>query len=159
MAEAFKASPGIHKGLVNTLRATPVRVVNPDAITLVERELAEGETLEAVKVAVMISAADKKRFAPLKRNLSNEYILGEDKYPGTTKVTKRLIINYEGPNTLQYYHQPPRYDSNGVAFIQQGRGEKGGRGGRSGRGVCGGQGRRANATGRGAGAKETAIAL
>jgi len=64
MAEAFGASPGIHKGLVNSLLTTPGRVVIPNTIMDAESELAEAETSEAVNAAVMISVADHKIFFP-----------------------------------------------------------------------------------------------
>ena len=80
-SEAFGASPGVHKALVDALLEAPGQVADPDNITEAERALAERETSETVKAALMISLADKRRFGSLKSNLGNEYLLGEDKVP------------------------------------------------------------------------------
>ena len=63
MAEAFGASPGIHRGLFREwLLAKPVRIADVNNITDVERSEAETQTLDAVKAALLISGANKHRY-------------------------------------------------------------------------------------------------
>ena len=57
--EAFGGSPGIHRGLVEGLLNEPGRVANPGNITAAERRVVEEEANESVKVALLISGADK----------------------------------------------------------------------------------------------------
>jgi hypothetical protein len=45
----------------------------------------ENKTNKAVKVALLISGAVKRRFGKLKDNLVNNYLLGTDRYPNILK--------------------------------------------------------------------------
>ena len=76
--EAFEGSPGIHGGLVEGLLNEPGRVTNPGNITAAERRVAEEEANKSVKVALLISGADKRRYGKLKDKLANNYLLGTD---------------------------------------------------------------------------------
>ena len=59
-AEAFGASPGTHRGLVEGwLLAEPGRITEVNNITDIERTEAETQTSDAVKAALLISGADK----------------------------------------------------------------------------------------------------
>ena len=100
---------------------------------------AETETLDAVKAALLISGAHKRRYGGLKNELGNNYLLGTYQYPDTTEKTRVLLGNNKPPRQQQR-HQP--IDDGGVAFIQRGRGGSGGRG----RGDIGGH---SGGTGRG----------
>ena len=125
-AEAFGSSTRIHMGLVEGwLLAEPGRVADIHDITDAERAEAETETSDAFKAALLISGADKRRYGGLNNDLGNNYLLGTDQYPDTTKKAKVLLGNYKPPRQQQCQH--PRYDG-GVAFIQRGRGDPGGRG-------------------------------
>ena len=78
-AEAFGASPGIHRGLVEGwLLAKPGRVANIHNITNAEQAEAKTETPDAVKAALLISGADKRRYGGLKNDLGNNDLMGTD---------------------------------------------------------------------------------
>ena len=62
--------PGIHKGLVEGwLFAEPGCIANVNNITDIERTEAETQTSDAVKAALIISGADKRRYGGLKNDL------------------------------------------------------------------------------------------
>ena len=139
-AEAFGASLGIHRGLVKVwLLAKSGCIVNINNITDAERAEAETETSDAIKAALLISGADKRRYGGLKNDLGNNYLLGTDQYPDTTEKARLLLGNYKHPRQQQ--RNQPREDG-GVAFIQRGRGDSGGLG-------CNNRGGRSGGTGRG----------
>ena len=120
-AKAIGASPGIHRGLVEGwLFAKPGHIADVNNITDIERTEAETQTSDAVKAALLISGAEKRRYGGLKNDLGNNYIMGTDKYPDTTEKARGLLGNYKHPR-LQQFHQPR--DDGGVAFIQRGRGD------------------------------------
>ena len=86
-AEAFGASPGIHRGLVEWwLLDEPGHISDINSITNAERAEAETETetSDAVKAALLISGADKSRYGGLKNDLGKNYLLVTDQYPDTT---------------------------------------------------------------------------
>ena len=84
-AEAFGASPGIHRGSVEGwFLSKPGRVSDIYNITDAEQAEAETETSDAVKAALLISGANKRRYGGLKNDLGNNYLLGTDQYPDTT---------------------------------------------------------------------------
>ena len=134
-AKAFGASPGIHRGLVEGwLLAESGRIADINNITDAERSEAETQTLDAVKDALLISGADKRRYGGLKSDLGNNYLLVTDHYPDTTEKARVLLGNYKPPRQQQR-HQPS--DDGEFDFIQRGQGYSGGhrrddRGGRSG---------------------------
>ena len=135
MAEAFGVSPMIHMGLVEGwFLDEPGRITNINNITDAEQAEAETEKSDAVKAALLISRADKRRYGGLKNGHGNNYLLGTDKYPDTIKKARVLLGNYKPPRQEQC--QQPR-DDGGVTFIQRGQEDPGGcgrgdRGGRSG---------------------------
>ncbi len=87
---------------------------------------AEEDKSEAVKVALLISGADKTRFGRLKEELANNYLLGTDQYPDTYEKAMHILGNYQTIKT----NRPFRGDSteSGLAFIQQGGRGRGRRG-------------------------------
>jgi hypothetical protein len=128
--EAFSGSPGIHKGLVDGLLKEPGRVANPANITANKRKATEGEAIESVKAALLISGAEKHRYGKLKDKLANNYLLGTDQYPDTFDKALRILGNYQTtrPN-MPFRGNGPEA---GLAFIQRGGRRGRGRGGRSG---------------------------
>jgi len=106
--------------------------------TTKERSDAEETSSEAVKAALLISGADRRKYGKLKDELANNYFLGTDQYPDTFEKALRILGNYQTTtNSLPYRPSP---NNTGVAFLQ--------RGGRGGRGTGrGGQGRGDNKSG------------
>ena len=101
-AEAFGASPGIHRGFVEGwLLAKPGRIANVNNITDIERTEAETQTSDAVKAALLISGAEKRRYGGLKNDLGNNYLMGTDQYPDTTEKARVLLVNYKPPRQQQ----------------------------------------------------------
>ncbi len=76
--EAFGGTPGLHRGMMEALARDPKKVSNPNNLTADEIVKLENEANEAVKAALLISGADKRRFGKLKDNLANNYLLGTD---------------------------------------------------------------------------------
>ena len=84
-SEALGASPGIHRGLVGGwLLGEPGSISDVNNITDIEQKEAESQTSDAVKAALLISGADKRRYGVLKNNLGNNYLMGTDQYLDTT---------------------------------------------------------------------------
>ena len=123
--EAFGGSLGIHKGLTDAL-LMPVTSMGgvPSAA---EQKKAEEDSSEAVKAALLISGADRRRYGALKDALVNNYLLGNDQYPDTYEKAFQVLANCQVTKMGMPYRASP--DDTGVAFLQQG-----GRGGRGGRG-------------------------
>ena len=105
--------------------AEPGRIADVNNITDMEQIEAETQTSDAVKAALLISGAYKRRYGGLKNDLGNNYLMGTDQYPDTTEKARLLLGDYKPPRQQQR-HQPR--DDGGVAFIQRGRGDSGGRG-------------------------------
>ena len=63
----------------------PGRITDVNNITDIERTEAETQTSDAVKAALLISGADKRRYGGLKNYLGNNYLMGTDQYPYTTE--------------------------------------------------------------------------
>ena len=114
-AEAFGESPGIHMGLVEGwLLSEPGHIADVNNITDIEQTEAETQTSDAVKAALLISGADKRRYGGLKNDLGNNDLMGANQYPDTTEKARVLLGNYKPPRQQQR-HQPR--DDGGVAFI------------------------------------------
>jgi hypothetical protein len=119
----------VHEGLVRGILSNVMRGTTP---TVKERSDTEETLSEAVKAALLISGADRRKYGKLKDELANNYLLGTDQYPDTFEKALRILGNYQTTtNSLPYRPSP---NNTGVAFLQ--------RGGRGGRGAGrGGQGR------------------
>ena len=70
------------------LLAEPGRTTNINNITDIERTEAETQTSDAVKAALLISGAEKRRYGGLKNDLGNNYLMGTYQYPDTTEKAK-----------------------------------------------------------------------
>ena len=99
---AFGGSSGLQKGLVEGLLRVPGRVRDPKNISDDERHEAEEEVTEAVKAALLISGADKRRYGRLKEQLANNYRLGTDQYPNTLEKASRILGNCQVPKTTPF---------------------------------------------------------
>ena len=102
--------------------AKPGRISNINNTTDAERAEAETKKLDAVKAALLISGANKRRYGRLKNDLGNNYLLGTDQYLDTIDKARVLMGDYKPPRQQQR-HQTR--DDGGVAFIQRGRGDYG----------------------------------
>ena len=105
-----------------------MKVPDPNNLTADEIAKLENEANKAVKAALLISVADKRRFGKLKDNLANNYLLGTDQYLNTFEEALRILGNYQSMKSGVPYRASPK--DMGMAFLQRG----GGRGGRAGRG-------------------------
>ena len=77
--EAFGASPGINRGLVEGwFLAKPGRIADINNITDIEQTESETQTADAVKAALIINGSEKRRYGGLKNDLSNNYLMGAD---------------------------------------------------------------------------------
>ncbi len=115
-AEAFGGSPGIHKGMIESLLKDSTRVANVGNPTPTKRKKAEEDAAELVKAALLISRADRNRYGKLKDKLANNYLLGTDQYPDTFDKAKRILGNYQVTRPSRAF----RGDGNGsgLAFLQ-----------------------------------------
>jgi hypothetical protein len=134
--EAFRGSPGVHKGMIEALLKDPSQVANVGNPTMIKKKKAKEEASEFIKAALLISGADRNRFGKLKDELANNYLLGMDQYLDTFEKAMRILGNYQ----VTRPSRPFRGDGSKsrLAFLQQGgrgqgHGVRGGRGGRAGR--------------------------
>ncbi len=128
--EAFGVSPGIHKGLMDSILAATVTSKSPTMASI--KQVGE-ESSKAVKAALLISGADRRRYGALKDALANNYLLGSNQYPVTLEKGMRILGNYQTTKVATPFRASP--NDTGVAFLQ-----RGGQGGR-GRARCGRGGR------------------
>jgi hypothetical protein len=146
MVEAFGGSPGVHKGLVDGLLSNTTRVKDLRKPTDQEIAKAEDDSCEAVKAALLVSGADKRRYGKLKDELANYYLLGSNQYPDTFEKAMPILGNYQVGKTSMPFRASP--NNTGEAFIQ--RGGQGGQG-RGGRGKGAGRGNTPGSSGADAG--------
>jgi hypothetical protein len=73
---------------------------------------------EAVKAALLISGADRRKYGKLKDELANNYLLGTDQDPNTFNKAVRILGNYQTTRVGMPYKASP--NNTGVAFLQQG---------------------------------------
>jgi hypothetical protein len=117
--KTFGGSPGLHKGMINMLVQDLTKVVNVTKPTDKEIKKIHAEALEAVKAALLISGVDKQRYGKLNEDLANNYLLGSNQYPDTSKKALHILGNFQGPKNICKFRGN---HVGGVAFIQRGRG-------------------------------------
>ena len=100
---------GLVRGILNdTMQGT--------TLTTKKRSDAEEASSEAVKLALLISGADRRKYRKLKDELANNYLLGTDQYPDTFEKALRILGNYQTTtNSLPYRPSP---NDTGVVFLQ-----------------------------------------
>ena len=76
------------EGLAHGILSTSIRGTTP---TAKERSDAEEAVSEAVKAALLISGADRRKYGKLKDELANNYLLGTDQYPDTFEKALRIL--------------------------------------------------------------------
>jgi hypothetical protein len=130
--KAFGGSPGVHKGLMDTIlkAVVPAQEVAAAAQVMAEEE----ESSKKVKAALPINGANRCRYGGLKDLLANNYLLGSDQYPDTFGKAMCILGNYQMTKVLAPYRAIP--NNTGVVFLQRGGqgGHGAGRGGQAGRG-------------------------
>jgi hypothetical protein len=152
--KALRGLPGVHKGLVKGVLAMPGKTRDPYNDTEGELAAEEEEVTKAVKAALLISGANKKRYDRLKEQLANNYLLGTDQYPNMLEKVSRILGNYQ-------VAKPPRFGERtskwaGLAFIQRGACGRQGHGngaGAGGQDAGGGRGNAASTASSGTGGK------
>ena len=141
MVEVFGGSPGIRKGLTDSILAATVTSGSPMAAQIKQ---AGEELREAVKVALLISGANQWHYGALKDALANNYLLGSNQYPNTLEKGMHILGNYQTTKVATPFRASP--NDTGVVFLQ--RGGRGGQGGaHSGRGGPGDDGSDARGNG------------
>ncbi len=118
MVEAFRGSPGLHKGMMEALAKDTTRFANAGAPTEDKITKMENEANKAVKMALLISRANKQQYGQLKDDLANSYLLGTDQYPNTYKKGMQILGNYQASSTSVPFRVSP--NDTGVAFLQRG---------------------------------------
>ena len=91
---------------------------DPNNISDEEQQEAVEEVAEAMKAAMLISGADKRRYGRLKEQVANNYLLGTDQYPSMLEKASRILENYQVPKTTPF--QDRRNEGGGLAFLQCG---------------------------------------
>ena len=114
--EAFGGSPGIHAGLTDTILAS--KVTSGQAATRTQVKEAGEESSEAVKAALLISGADRRRYGTLKNARANNYLLSSDQYPDMLEKAQRILSNYQTIRITTPFKPSP--NDTGVAFLQKG---------------------------------------
>jgi hypothetical protein len=114
--------------MMEALVRDPKKAMDPNNLTVDEIAKLENKANEVVKVALLISRADKRNFGRLKDELANNYLLRMDQYPNTFEKALKILGNYHSTKTGVPYCASP--NNMGVAFLQR----EGGQGGRAGRG-------------------------
>ena len=84
--------------------AEPERIADINDITNAEQAEAETKTSDAVKAALLISGANKRRYGGLNNDPGNNYLMGTDQYPDTTEKAIVLLGNYKPPRQQQRHH-------------------------------------------------------
>jgi hypothetical protein len=69
------------------------KAADPNKPTKKELRNVETKVSKAVKLALLISGANKARYGQLKELLVNNYLLGMDQYPNTLEKVSRILGN------------------------------------------------------------------
>ena len=101
----------MHKGLVNATLKTMVRM-----LTAAQRKAAEEIVSEAVKAALVISGADRRKYGKIKDKLANNYLFGTDQYPDMFEKALLILGNYQTCRTGLPIRPSP--NNTGFAFLQ-----------------------------------------
>ena len=102
--EAFGGSPGIHKGLKDSILAATVPIRSPTAAQI--KQVGE-ESSKAVKATLLISGANRRRYGALKDALANNYLLGSNQYPNTLEMGMRILGNYQATKVVTPFRASP----------------------------------------------------
>ena len=113
--EAFRGSPGIHKGLTDSILAATVMSRSPTAAQIKQAGV---ESSKAVKATLLISGADRRGYRALKDVLANNYLLGSDQYPDTLEKGMHILGNYQTTKVVTPFRVSP--NDMGEAFLQRG---------------------------------------
>ena len=113
--EVFKGSPGIHKGLTDSILAATVMSRSPTAAQIKQVGV---ESSKAVKATLLISGADRRGYRALKDVLANNYLLGSDQYPDTLEKGMHILGNYQTTKVVTPFRVSP--NDMGEAFLQRG---------------------------------------
>ncbi len=100
--KAFGGSPGVHKGLTNTILKGAVPA--GEVATAAQVMAAEEESSEKVKAALLISGANRRCYGALKDLLN---LFGSDHYPDTFGKAMRILGNYQTTKALVPYRAIP----------------------------------------------------
>jgi hypothetical protein len=114
--KAFGGSPGVHKGLMDTILMAEVPV--GEVATAAQVKVAEEELSKKVKAALLISGADRQRYGVLKDSLANNYLLGSNHYPDMFGKAMHILGNYQTTKVSVPYRAIP--NNTGVALLQRG---------------------------------------
>ncbi len=114
--EAFGGLLGVHKGLVVGVLKQAGAAVDLDNPTTAERKRVEQEVGKAMKVALVISGANKQKYGKLKDELANNYLLGSDQYPETYNKALRILGNHQVSRPRPF--GGGARNKSGVAFLQ-----------------------------------------
>ncbi len=79
---------------------TTSRFADPSAPTKEEMAKVKNKVNKAVKVALLISGADKQQYGNLKNELANNYLLGMDQYPNMHKKAMQILGNYQALKSI-----------------------------------------------------------
>ena len=118
MVEAFGGSPGIREGMIDALLMDNTQVAKVGSPTTSEKKKVQEDAMESVKVALLISGADKTRFGKLKDELANNYLLETDQYPDTFKKARCILGYYQSTKASRPYQGDGTESS--LKFIQKG---------------------------------------
>ena len=102
--EAFGGSPGIHKGLKDSILPATVPIRSPTAAQI--KQVGE-ESSKAVKATLLISGANRRRYGALKDALANNYLLGSNQYPNTLEMGMRILGNYQATKVVTPFRASP----------------------------------------------------
>ena len=103
----------MHEGLVRGILS---KTMQGTTLTTKERSDAEEASSEAVKSALLISGADRRKYGKLKDELVNNDLLGMDQYHNTFEKAIHILGNYQTTtNSLPYR---PSCNNTGVSFLQ-----------------------------------------
>ena len=128
--------------LLDPPREYLTHAINPDNPSVDEIEIARARAKEEYLAVRFVRRSDPTRFGSLMADLTNNYVLGIDKYPKTLTDAHLALVHWENPINKTDTNNQQR--SNGLSFYQE-------EGNNSGRG-CGGGGRgRGGGAGRGRG--------
>jgi hypothetical protein len=114
--ETFCGLPGVHKGLVEGLVRAPGWVADPNNMTKDKLAAVEAEASDAIKVALLISGMDRRRYRKLKDKLTNSYLLGSNQYPDTSNKAARILGNYQ-TMLMPALPYKPSGNNMGVVFL------------------------------------------
>lgn len=120
MIEQFGGSLAKHPGLIRD-KAIALALADgrgEDDVEDADVEMAEEMVADEMKACLMLCTSNRKRFGPLRDDLANSHVKGDDCYPRTCGALMGMMRNFRAPTAYNQIDRLRIKDEDGMQFLQ-----------------------------------------